>query len=525
MRVYFYFPLERQTALCHEMARHLRETRGWHDFAGTLVVSRGPTVEYMRHQSDVEYQHLDTVEDIEGAALGNPLAAENIALWEKRLECPLWHLVVADRNIGRVFVNGGRILHTQFSRIADHQHISRQVGGYLDFFQARLEAFRPDLVFLPVSAALHSLVLVRVCQWMQIPFFTLRHTRVLDRHIITVNDATERFHAVERRFQDLLAQPQKATPNVEAERYYNSFQSSVGEKPGYTLSLSRAQLTMREKSPIRFWGGIGLRLAQMAYRWATSRDASKRPVRSSNPLEEWWLETRRIVGVRYSHESYAEPSRIGDEPYVYYPLHMNPEASTMVRAPNFTNQLAIVEVLAKNIPMTHKLYVKEHPAMLGRRPSGFHEAIREYPNVRLLSSAENSLELSRHAALVVVITGTAGWEAIMLGKAVLMFGDAYYTALGASERCADLGDLGHQIRRLLDTQPNRSNRQRVLLFLSALLECSFPLPTEVLWLNELRLGHLGTEEKQVAHIMADELVRAYESHRVAAPMTEPVRQK
>lgn len=511
MRIYFYFPLARQTNLCHEIARYWQETRGWRDFAGVIVVSEGPTYQFMQKQTEVPYHYLDPIRDVQKAALDYQVTPARLRMWEKRLDCPLWHLAVADRQIGRVFVKGGLVLRTAFASKATHENIARLICYYLDFYQRRLESFRPDAVFFPVLAATHALALAKVCQWMEIPFFTLRHTRVLDRYIIMYNDPTERFLAVEKRFHELSALQNPPSPSEDAQRYFDSFRENHPTLPGYTVTLSEAQRKLRKKNPIRFWGGIGYRLLKAAYRQMHYREYARRDLSFNLPFDEWWLETRRLIGVRYSSIPWAEPSRIGEEPYIYYPLHLNPEASTMILAPNFVNQLTVVEALAKNIPLTHKLYVKEHPSMIGRRPHGFYETIKKYPNVRLISSAENSLNLTRYADLVTVITGTAGWEAILMGKPVLTFGESYYTALGASQKCSDLDLLGDQIHRLIFDKTDQVEESRILLFLTALFECSFPLSTKVLWYKQLQPGQIDDEALKVAHKIADQLAATIES--------------
>ena len=510
VRIYFHFNLQRQSLLVHEVARHLQSTRGWRDFAGVVVVKEGRHYDFLSKQQDVTYQYLDRVEGIEKTALDRPVSAAHLETWEKRLDRPMWHLVVADRNIGRMYVKGGRILHTDFGRVATQDNMARLVCSYLDFYRERLEAFRPDAVFMTSRAALHSLALVEVCQWMHIPFFTLRPTRVFDRYTIAQDDAAERFLAIERRFGELLEQSERPRPPEQALRYYESFQEARPESPGYAITVSNAQQRMQHKHPLRFWGGIGYRLAQAVIRWIRCQDPARRDLRFSSPLEEWWLETQRIIGVRYPSTPGAESSRIGEEPYVYYPLHMNPEASTMILAPNFVDQLAVIEALAKNVPFTHKLYVKEHPSMLGRRPRGFYSEVKKYPNVRLLDTSESSHRLIRNADLVAVITGTVGWEGILMGKPVITFGQAYYGALGLSERCSDLSKLGLQIRRLIYEGGERTNRERVLLFLTALFERSFPLSTHVMWRKVLEPGQLSEEDLATAGTVADELAAAIE---------------
>jgi hypothetical protein len=513
MRIYFYFPLARQTNLCHEIARYWQETRCWRDFAGVIVVSEGPTYQFMQKQTEVPYHYLDPIRDVDNAALDYQVTPARLKTWEQRLDCPLWHLAVADRQIGRVFVKGGPVLRTAFASQATHENIARLICYYLDFYQKRLESFRPDAVFFPVLAAMHALALAKVCQWMEIPFFTLRHTRVLDHFIIVCNETADRLLAVEKRFHELLAQPQNAPPlSEEAKHYFESFQEVEPDLSSYVNPTGTFHQKMRQKNPLRFWGGIGYRFVNAAHRWLHYQELSKHNLRLNHPLEEWWLETRRIVGIRYAHTPHVEPSGIGKEPYVYYPLHLDPESATMVFAPNFVNQLTLIEVLAKNIPLTHKLYVKEHPAMLGRRRNAFYRALKEYPNVRLMPITQSSLDLIRHADLVAVITGTAGWEALLTGRSVITFGDCFHTVLDASEKCSDFDLLGDQIYRLIFEKENYVDQRQVLLFLAALFEQSFSLSTRVLWQKDLHPGQLDNETQTTVHKVADRLATTIETY-------------
>jgi hypothetical protein len=188
----------------------------------------------------------------------------------------------------------------------------------------------------------------------------------------------------------------------------------------------------------------------------------------------------------------------------------------MILAPNFVNQLTVIEALAKNIPLTHKLYVKEHPTMIGRRPRGFYQEIKRFPNVRLISASENSFRLIRGASLISVITGTVGWEAIMMGKPVITFGDCFYAHLGFSESCSDLNQLARQIRHLLYERgfvSQETHRKRLLLFLTALFEHSFSFQIKALWPEKpFQPNHLPPESVKAAQTIADQLAKAINTY-------------
>src|SRR5690606_19263261 len=117
------------------------------------------------------------------------------------------------------------------------------------------------------------------------------------------------------------------------------------------------------------------------------------------------------------------PEALENRDFIYYPLHVDPEASTMHLAPDFTNQLAVIESLAKRKKLSMDLVVKEHPNMIGRRPKGFYEAITALPGVYLAHPDIPSLRLIKCARLVVTITGTVAWEAMVLKKPAMAFGN------------------------------------------------------------------------------------------------------
>jgi hypothetical protein len=108
--------------------------------------------------------------------------------------------------------------------------------------------------------------------------------------------------------------------------------------------------------------------------------------------------------------------------FVLYPLHKEPESSVGMLSPEFNEQMALIELLAKNLPAGTFLVVKEHLIALGRRPKEFYSILSEIPNVSLLHPYEDASEAARKARAVAVITGTLGTEAAITGIPVISFG-------------------------------------------------------------------------------------------------------
>lgn len=112
--------------------------------------------------------------------------------------------------------------------------------------------------------------------------------------------------------------------------------------------------------------------------------------------------------------------------YIYYPLHFQPEASTCVCAEKYEKQLFFIDSWAKSLPADTELYVKEHYAFLGSKDVQFYKELQKYPNVIFIDPWESSRKLIDNSVAVTTLTGTAGFEAMLLRKPVFLGGNADY---------------------------------------------------------------------------------------------------
>ena len=136
-------------------------------------------------------------------------------------------------------------------------------------------------------------------------------------------------------------------------------------------------------------------------------------------------------------------------PYVYFPLHLQPEAQTSPMGGVFVDQHLAVEMLARALPPGWVLLVKEHPVQrLAKRDYGFYERLGRISNVRLVSRATGTFALMEQCRAVASITGTAGWEALFIGKPVLVFGNAFYRGAPGTVSVDDPAELAARLREI-----------------------------------------------------------------------------
>jgi hypothetical protein len=149
-------------------------------------------------------------------------------------------------------------------------------------------------------------------------------------------------------------------------------------------------------------------------------------------------------------DKYASQS-IKENKFLYFPLQSEPEATVLAFAPFFSNQIALVETVAKAIPIDTLLYVKEHPTQKDKswRSVKDYKKIINIPNVRLIHPSVNSLELVEKSEGIITISGSTGFEALFYKKPVIIFGDEHYEDLPMVTKITKIGNLAQEIKTAL----------------------------------------------------------------------------
>lgn len=114
--------------------------------------------------------------------------------------------------------------------------------------------------------------------------------------------------------------------------------------------------------------------------------------------------------------------------YYFFPFQLEPEAGVHYQGHGlYMNQVKLMQNVAAQLPPGSYLYVKDHPHDYGYREAIDYLRLNAVPNIRLLKSHIPAKQIIKHAQGVITITGTAGFEAIMMGKPVYCFGKTFYS--------------------------------------------------------------------------------------------------
>jgi len=122
------------------------------------------------------------------------------------------------------------------------------------------------------------------------------------------------------------------------------------------------------------------------------------------------------------YEKMAVMPVIGQEKYVLFLLHLQPEATTLPQAGVFVEQELCIQLLAAVLKEYGiRLYVKEHFVQPYHMKS-FYRDLKNTDNVTLVSSEAESADLLEHCVAAATPAGTVSIEAIANGKPVFVFG-------------------------------------------------------------------------------------------------------
>jgi hypothetical protein len=129
--------------------------------------------------------------------------------------------------------------------------------------------------------------------------------------------------------------------------------------------------------------------------------------------------------------------------YYFFPLHYQPEDTTIPTAGVFRDQLMIIKLFSRLMPENTVLLVKEHPVyfpkvlkitrikepMTDYRTLNFYQAINNLKNVYLVDTFEDSIKIMRRSKGTLTISGSISLEAVKYSIPILLFGDHYYKYL------------------------------------------------------------------------------------------------
>lgn len=512
MRAYLYF-FEDYIEFIYEFANELKARYPNLEFTG-LAARRNTVCRKIDKMTDLPIKNYDWIGDLEREWLAKPLDQEKLQKYEKLIGTRnMRHLITCDRELGWGFMSGGIYARTKLRKLTNNNDEVRwrYVINMLDYYYTKFSNKNLDFVFFNEFTMTYELGAYFIAHALGIPCFCISFSRFGNVFIIDDNPYNI-FTSVAKLFE-----ASKTDKNIlqkkhieKATRYLEEFLKSP-DIPSYSKFFKKKAKTQSS------WTNLFKTLSMDLARWVAisfGLYGTRGFLRQRNGLDILRTSLSVFIGTRklllgIGFEDYN--IYLGDN-YIYYPLHVEPESSTMVQADKLTNQLTVIEQIAKSMPAGYKLLVKEHVPMLGMRPKGFYDKIRNMPDVHLITPFADNFALIKNSKLTVVITGTAGWEAILLSKPALVMGHTQYNALNEGFiRTTDLASLEEIIYKSINLKP--AKKESLIAFIAATLQEGINIPIEVFARSHFTDSNAAelSEYKREMKLVVDQIIKATKS--------------
>lgn len=409
-------------------------------------------------QKDIHYSQL-LIDDFLAVEAKNEIVDQDfLNQKEKEYGHPYWwQEFTADRFIS---INWPRQFYPVFSPTLNHYEILQHFQLRIKKIEAMLDEVKPDFVMFADAGALGVNLLYYIAKKRGIKTVVLTFTRFAGLSGFTDN-LFGTFNNVEKIFENIKNGSHRSFKREEAIEFIKKFR----EKPSKPDYISSGFWNKSKQNPIK---QVVLFTKNFVRKCIDMFDTSFPNVYNYSPIDFvrhhlifWW---NSFWKTKFDQPNY-------EEKYVFLALNSEPEISLLMQAPSFVDQSWFIRRIAESLPLTYKLYVKDHPSMVGYRNPNFYKEVRKFPNVVILEPSVDSIPLIKSAKLVMTITGSVGFEAILLKKPVMIFGSVNYEVLSFIKKCITPDLFSNVVKDALENY--KHNEEELIDFVSALLEDSF----------------------------------------------------
>lgn len=338
-----------------------------------------------------------------------------------------------------------------------HEQIIRILAGILEFWNEVLDASRPDAILGEIACATEWIAW-ELAQRREIPYLIPYPTPVANRFFF-IGEPAGIWARMQSCYETLKRRRLSGNEEQQAESFVREFRAKKS-KPPFLAWGQRSLLAPDVR-------GLFRRAARIPFRIQSYIEDGMYEVGSYHGTPPWnsiWQDSLRIVRHAFCEWKIFEPF-MPQSPYIYFPLHVQPEFTTEVRAPFLANQIAVIENISKSVPIGQKIVVKEHPGMKGERQLDFYRQLKLLHNVHLVSPSMDSHDLIRNSDAVITITGSSAWEAILYEKPIIALGPLCYGFCDLIYPCREIPRLPEVIREAL--HGFRPNHELLLKFVLA----------------------------------------------------------
>ena len=347
--------------------------------------------------------------------------------FEKKYGISIWKLAFSDT----IFYK-----YNQYYNFKKNEILS-VIEQECKLFEKIIDEVNPDYLIIKITDASHMRLLQLLCSVKGIRVLSLGFTRFGYRSYIgSDNDVIDQIDNESKKISTT-----KNKTFEELETYLKGY--SLQDKTwGNKFQSSKSQ-----------WLKAGLQFLSLTLDQNYRKDYThfgRTPLKAI--INEVFFSIKRKIRKKFLDENTKK--NIVNEPFVYFPLQLEPERTLLIPAPYFSNQLEVIKNIAKALPIDYKLLVKEHPMQKVRawRDIKYYKEILELQNVELIHPSITNEEMIKKCKIVITATGTGGLEAALYEKPSIVLADVNYQTLPSVHRITNFEELYKKIKSIVNQE-------------------------------------------------------------------------
>lgn len=330
-----------------------------------------------------------------------------------------------------------------FDKVRYHTFSDEEILSIIEheckLFEQILDEAKPDYVLINYFSGHHAFLFCKMCQVLGIKILMHSVTRIGYR--VTITSHIDALDIFDKPF------PNSSNSNRSTEELQNWFKKYnlqkhlKEEKVRYAKRVTlfqKLKATVKylqivsNKDYQKFYGNYGINFFSVIKRQIS-------------------IQFRKWQRNRFLKDKFIKNPDLTQK-YVYFPLQVEPERTISFGAPLQPNQLELIIIIAKSIPVEYKFYVKEHPLLYWTEGRNllFYKKLLELPNVYLLQPEIDSEKYIQNSSLVFTINGTSALESAFFGVPSIVFGKTGYSFLPSVATVKNLEELPKIIRSSLE---------------------------------------------------------------------------
>src|SRR3989339_34461 len=482
--------------LGHAIALTLKEKYGVEKFCA-YVISTGAE-DFIKSQDDIKYDDILVDHKIHANYKNETIDLSYIKNFEKEHAPPhLWNYFYSDRKM-MMSIGPKEETTPEIDPLYSHEDNLRIFQARAKATEKMLKEQRPDFIFFFAFGTIGHQILYHTAKKMGIRVFNLDFPRI--GNLISISEDYDTLTGVEEYANYYLQNKiQNTEEHNRAKRFIKQFRETGSLDLEYIeldVSANSKQETLLK--PKNIFRSINY-LITLYKNYAKNKGIFLYGIIYINPLRFI------LFKLRYRYRKWRGLSHLFDKPaeedYAFYPLHFDPELATLLLSPFYFDQIALIRQIARALPLHFKLYVKEHPAMVYRRSLSFYKELKKIPNVKFIDHTIKSSELIKKSRLITTITGTVGWEASLLRKPVITFGNVFYNSLSFVKRIHDIEKLPELVNEQIEHYDYKENEMEN--FVAAVFKDAVPFNFSGIWYE----GDLQKiRQDKGLHLLCDKLM-------------------